>query len=92
MPARGRKGNKDMIRLAFTGPGRGLSSVLRDRLPKPVIRAWMSRAELRPQTLPRELKCEHWVALHDLPRRPLASERLRRSAQRKPYGKATATR
>jgi 23S rRNA (adenine-N6)-dimethyltransferase len=75
VPARERKGYQDLVRVAFTGRGRGLPAILRGQLPERVTWDWMSMEGFDPQTLPRDLKAEHWASLHQLRPRPGAWRR-----------------
>jgi Dimethyladenosine transferase (rRNA methylation) len=57
-----------LIRVAFTGRGRGLAAVLRSQLPTRSIREWLSSSQLHGQLLPRDLTAENWASLYHLHR------------------------
>ena len=66
IPSAERKDYQDLVRQAFTGPGRGLPAVLRGHLPERFVRGWLSGEYLDGRTLPRDLKADHWVSLFRL--------------------------
>lgn len=60
-----RAGYQDLAHAVFTGPGRGLGQILprTGLLPPAATRSWLRSQALRPQTLPRELRRDHWISL-----------------------------
>ena len=80
-----RKDYQDLVRQAFTGPGRGLPAVLWGHLPERVVRDWLSGEHLDGRTLPRDLKADHWASLFHLYRESGVSPRNKsvRKAHRK---------
>jgi 23S rRNA (adenine-N6)-dimethyltransferase len=60
-----RKTYQDLVRVAFTGPGRGLPGILRGRLPERTVRDWMAAAAIGPRARPRDVPAGQWTSLHD---------------------------
>jgi 23S rRNA (adenine-N6)-dimethyltransferase len=65
-----RRPYQDLIRVAFTGSGRGLPGILHGRLPQRAIRDWIAAAAIGPRALPRDVPAGQWTSLHDRRRRP----------------------
>jgi 23S rRNA (adenine-N6)-dimethyltransferase len=59
---------QELVRHAFTGPGRGLPAVLRRHLSERTVRQWMIEVGRGARTLPRDLKADDWAALFRLRR------------------------
>jgi len=59
---------QELVRHAFTGPGRGFPAVLRRHLSEHLVRAWMIERGRGARTLPRDLKADDWATLFRLRR------------------------
>jgi 23S rRNA (adenine-N6)-dimethyltransferase len=64
-----RKPYQQLVRVAFTGRGRGLPAILRNLLGERAVRDWMVQESLDKTSLPRDLKAEQWASLHRLDHR-----------------------
>jgi 23S rRNA (adenine-N6)-dimethyltransferase len=56
---------QDLIRVAFTGPGRGLPGTLRSRMPERAVREWMAAESIGLRARPRDVAAGQWASLHD---------------------------
>ncbi|MBO0731477.1 MAG: hypothetical protein J2P57_19625, partial [Acidimicrobiaceae bacterium] len=65
-----RQSYQELVRVAFTAPGRGLPAILRNILPERATRRWMRQESLDQKSLPRDLKAKQWASLHRLTRVP----------------------
>ena len=54
---------QQLARAIFTGRGRGLSAVLRARLPGPALEQWLVRHHVDARQLPRDLTAPQWAEL-----------------------------
>jgi 23S rRNA (adenine-N6)-dimethyltransferase len=70
LPASERRPYQDLIRVAFTGSGRGLPAILRSRLPERSVRDWMAAEAIGPRALPRDITAGQWASLHQRRMRP----------------------
>jgi 23S rRNA (adenine-N6)-dimethyltransferase len=61
-----RKPYQELVRVAFTGRGRGLPAILRNLVPERVVRDWMAHESLDQTSLPRDLTAVQWASLHRL--------------------------
>ena len=68
VPASERRAYQDLVGATFTGRGRGLAAILRSQVPGRALRSWMRQEAQSNSTLPRDLKAEHWAALHRIRR------------------------
>jgi len=78
-----RRSYQDLVRVAFTGSGRGLPGILHGHLPQRAIRDWMAAAAIGPRALPRDVPARQWASLHESLRESLP-DRRRRPAGRSP--------
>jgi len=70
---RDRKQYQGLVHRVFTGPGRGLSPILHRAgcfRTSGTARAWLRRAGLRPDGLPKDLRTEHWIELYAMSMNP----------------------
>jgi 23S rRNA (adenine-N6)-dimethyltransferase len=70
VPATERRPYQDLVRAAFTGPGRGLLGILSRCLPERAIRDWMAAEALSQRALPRDVTAGQWASLHRRRARP----------------------
>jgi 23S rRNA (adenine-N6)-dimethyltransferase len=63
-----RSAYQDLVRQAFTGPGRGFPALVRAQVPSTSVREWMVRQHLGGRTLPRDLSADDWASLFRLRR------------------------
>jgi 23S rRNA (adenine-N6)-dimethyltransferase len=64
VPAAERRFYQDLVRAAFTGPGRGLPAMLRSRMAHRAVRDWMAAETISPRALPRDITARQWASLH----------------------------
>ncbi len=70
VPASERGSYQDLVRLAFTGSGRGLPGILRSHLPERAFRDWMAAEAIGQRALPRDISAAQWASLHHRRRGP----------------------
>ena len=65
-----RRSYQDLVRLAFTGSGRGLPGILHGCVPGRAVRDWMAAEAISQRALPRDVTARQWASLHYSSSRP----------------------